>query len=168
MNFGQTVLMGVITLVAGFFFGRLSSWLADRREIAKERLNNLYIPGMVLYDKTHFGHAYDFTDLSENDQEEFVKLLMEKSIYASDFLRECIYVASVNYYEYKLLPENKKAKEILNQSYNTVTEIMSDEWESLRNKLYWSKFDIFKSRKKMQHLKNRLIMMNSNDIYYIS
>jgi len=168
LNFGQTALIGVITLVAGFFFGRLSSWLADRREISKERLNSLYVPFEILYDKTHCTAAYNFTDLSAEAQERFIVLLMDKMVYAGDYLRKNIQVLMMNYYDYKTSSDNDNAKKYLNQSFNTVAAVMDEEWIFLRNKLYWSRIDKHRYKKRVKNIKNNIIMRNSNDIFYIS
>ena len=133
------ILFSLVTAIFGFLIGLVNNKLNIRREIQKERLENLYIPFTKLYNITHMAAAYNFEDFAEEVQEEYAKLLVNNMTYASKFTRNYITQFMMLYNEVYLLKNNDKDNiECLNKTFNTVCELVYEEFEYIENRLYYS------------------------------
>lgn len=133
------VFLSLFTAIVGFLIGRADNKLNLKREIQKERFERLYIPFTQLYDRTHMAAAYNFEDFSEDIQKEYVDMLVSNMVYASEFTRNYIVQFMMVYHDtYVMHNFDVENLESINKTFNTVCELIYEEFNYLRNCLYYS------------------------------
>lgn len=140
--------VAVITAIISFAAGRADNKLNVRRELKRERFEKLYNPFVQLYDKTHMGAAYNFTDFSDEIKNQYVDLLVSNMVFANSITRDYI----IQFMMIMSTIENDDSAreeniDYLNRTFNTICELMYMEWEYLSNKLLYSWGDRLRNKR---------------------
>jgi len=99
-----------------------------KKEIARERLTNLYQPASALLSQYFFRHgAHNFNDLTLEEQNDIIFLLDRNIIYADEILDEL-------FLEFKWAVKSKD-KKFYNEFYIKINHSITDELLNLREQL---------------------------------
>lgn len=140
------ILISLATAIFGFIVGCANNKLNLRREIQKERFENLYMPFVKLYDTTHMARAYNFSDFSKKIKKQYIELLVNNMAYATPIIREYIIQLMMIYNERHIQKECAKEDiEYLNKTFNSICTLMFTEYSYYGNKLYYNWFDIIRN-----------------------
>lgn len=94
------IYFGVFTLILSSILSGIVSLIVSKIEInrnnKKEIFERFYKKYYVLTDSIHQGCAYNFTDLSQEKQEEIVNLLIETDCYQNQKISDMVYELKTN------------------------------------------------------------------------
>lgn len=136
------ILIASATAIIGFAIGLINNKINLKQETKKERLTNFYIPFVKLYDSTHMAGAYNFLDFSEDIQKQYVQLLVENKVYAPEITRAYITQFMMIYHGiFRGEKLDSEKHECLNKTFNTISELIYDEYVYLSNQFYYDAFD---------------------------
>lgn len=127
--------------------------IKDKVEKKKCLQKSFYYEFYDLYIKTHNGAAYNYTDLRQEDQNEFIDIINKNDKHVNGILLQL-------FYEFRVRKGNKDMYDdkLINKIFNEITDIVFAE---VKHNLNISKSEAKKIRK-------RLIERQSyEDIYYI-
>lgn len=136
------ILIASATAAIGFAVGLINNKINLKQETKIERLTNFYIPFVKLYDSTHMAAAYNFLDFSEDIQKQYVQLLVENKVYAPVVTRE--YITQFMMIYHGIFRGGKldcDEQECINKTFNTISELIYDEYIYLSNQFYYDIFD---------------------------
>lgn len=156
----------LITAIVGFAIGRWDNKMNLRRETRKERLDNFYMPFVKLYDLTHMASAYDFLNFEPEIQRQYVEMLVSNMVYTSKFLREYIIQFMMLYHIVFIDDEEYDGAGMeLNKTFNTICELMFEEYGYLKEKLYYSLGDKIRNINSKRRLRKKAkkddVLMNN-------
>lgn len=141
------IFLGLLTSIIGFLVGRANNKLNLKREVQKERFENLYIPFVRLYDKTHMAAAYNFEHFEEAIQKEYMEILVNNMVYANEFTREYIIQFMMLYNMIYIQNEvDEEEIENLNKTFNSICHLIYEEYLYIQNKLYYSFVEKMRNR----------------------
>lgn len=160
------ILIASATAAIGFGVGLINNKINLKQETKKERLTNFYIPFVKLYDSTHMAAAYNFLDFSEDIQKQYVQLLVEKKVYAPVVTREYITQFMMIYHGiYRGGELDSEDQECLNKTFNTISELIYDEYIYLSNQFYYDVFDRIRNWRIKRKIKNYAEKDSVQDVY---
>ncbi len=141
------IVMSVVTTVIAFVIGRIDNKINIIRETKKERLEKLYIPFIKLYDSTHMACAYNFTNFTQSIQKQYIEVLINNKVYTTEFTRGYI-TRFMMIYSAISKGEEKSDDNImhLNKTFNTICQLIHDEFHDIENTLYYSWGDKIKNK----------------------
>lgn len=94
------IYFGIFTLIVSSILSGIVSLIVSKIEInrnnKKETFERFYKKYYVLIDSIHQGRAYNFTDLSYEQQEKIVSLLIETDCYQSQKMSDMVYELKTN------------------------------------------------------------------------
>lgn len=127
----EEIWFGIITMVLSAILSGIVSLIVSKIEIGrnnkKEVFKNFYNKFQVLRDTIHQGRAYNFTDLSYEEQEKIISLLIETSCYQKKELSDLVYELKTN----RLDNFDNLAKyniERCNEVYNLISDVIDNEY----------------------------------------
>lgn len=127
----------ILCTFIGFLFSLLGSFLIykyqDKRNRRKDCYSNFYLSFCLLYNKIHQGRAFDFYDLTHEQQEKILDLLIENSRYADKALNDKIYILQCSRHN-NFDNDDKSNIQSANQAYREIVEIISNKESKLRSK----------------------------------
>lgn len=104
-----------------------------KRNYEKEKFDKFYNKFHVLRDMIHQGRAYDFIDLSKENQEKMVSLLIETNCYQTNEISDLVYELKTNRLEsFGGLDERNITS--CNTCYNMLTELIENDYEKCNKK----------------------------------
>lgn len=123
--FISAILSGIISLIV--------AKNEIKRNYKKEMFDNFYNKFHVLRDKIHQGCAYDFVDLSKENQEEIVSLLIETDRYQNKEISDLVYELKTGRLENFGGLDESNIKSC-NDCYNMLTELIENGYEKCNKK----------------------------------
>ena len=127
----------IVTMIISAILSFVVSWLTTQnkitRENKKERFEKFYNKFYILRNKIHQGCAYNFTDLSINDQEKIMELLLETDCYQDLELFDLVYELQVNRLN-NFNDLEKSCMEKCDENYNRISEIIFNNYKDYKNK----------------------------------
>lgn len=124
-----TVLCCFIT----FLFSQLSNKISNKSESKKQNFINFYNDFEIMWDQIHQGRAFNYSDLSLDDQNRIINFFIKNKRYATKKINKYIYILKTcrldnfnnNDFEYV---------KACDDAYNKLTEIMVNKFNKLKKK----------------------------------
>lgn len=127
------IISAVISGIVSLLISLVSFKYQTKKEKKEERWKSLSNKFYILRDSIHKGRAMNFSDLSKEEQEEILKLLIETDRYQSEELNELVYVLKTNSLD-NFYKNNKEQIDLCNKTYNKISEIILKEYERGKGK----------------------------------
>ena len=129
------IYFGIATLILSAIFSGIVSLAVDKfkakRNNKKEIFEKFYNKFYVLRDTIHQGCAYNFSDLSYENQENIVKFLIETSCYQNQEISDLVYELKTN--RLNNFNNMKKANiERCNEVYNLISDVIYNKYIKFR------------------------------------
>ena len=118
-----SIISTIISLVGSFFVSLLTTHLKMRNMEKSEKEDNYYNKFHVLWDSIHRGRAYDFIDLSDEDQERIIDFFIETYRYQSNEERRLVYELKTSHLN-KFDNGSKYMIDTANRAYRQLIELL--------------------------------------------
>jgi hypothetical protein len=132
-----TIVCSLISLALSTIITAISHKIIETRTSNIEKYKSFYYPFSTLVDHIHQGRAYNFTDLSNENQEKIIHFLIDNGPYVNSDLKSDVYILKCshhdNYEDFK-----QYNMDCANQAYNNIVNYMQNKETKLR-KRYISK-----------------------------
>ncbi len=99
----------------------------------KKKKYNVYREFYILWDSIMRGRAFDFTDLTNKDQNKILNFLISKETYFDSKINDLIYRLKTNYLD-NYENNTKINKDECNKCYRELTDILVDKENKYRKK----------------------------------
>ena len=141
-----------ILLVFASLIGLLQNKATEIRLSRKERFEKFYLPLANLHYAIKIKYeAHNFSDLETEEQNQYIDLIINFGEYSSDNLISLMALFKMVYH-CAYLNNDASAKIKMNEVYIEFLQLGLNEYEYLRNKLYFTKWEKHKYNK----IKNKL------------
>lgn len=128
-----TILCCLIT----FSLNLLHTWLIGEYNNSKtkkqQKYYEFYKNFYVIWNETHQGRAFEFTDLKKSDRQRIINFLLEHYYYASEELQMLIYELKTNQLN-NFDNGNEENKKSCNECYRKIIDYMLEKEQKYRKK----------------------------------
>lgn len=128
-----TVICCIISFILSLLGSLIMLKIKESKSLHREKYFNFYYPFYTLWDSIHQGRAFNFSDLTKEEQERIVNFLIEHSLYANNELSDKIYILKCSRHKDFNASDKSFIKEADN-AYNNIVDIMIRKESKLRHK----------------------------------